>query len=432
MNQLSLKNITRHLKNERGVAALMGIVFGIIIIGSIAFNFLAESRLKQSGSILTYTSTNAFMIAEAGLRYVEKCLLEVDAAWGCPVKLQNNSDWTTILATNVPSDNFNHDFGGGNFSISFPGSVTPTHPANNTAGAPNDADNIRVIATGTFRGAERSIQRFISRSCVLSLDGATSCIGTTTNNNSSITPAPSPDSFGVCPVGGIVADLPALDVSHPCFDCVDSGTATTFCPNFSAGSHLTSGFLNTNPSNFCNMTINGDQVVKTSELVTTDNNILVAGNLNIDGNAAASLQLSNDAVDPNSTEETIITVYGNASLTHGGDIRVNGALTLKVGGTLDMKNSSKINNNQGEEADAIAMVEGNVTLKNSTEFIGAIQSDATISLENNAQMTGSMQGNEIKLRNNATLIFNPDGNPGGNTSGYLECLSSVVPPGWSE
>ncbi len=153
MKKLFFKKIPFPLNNERGVAALVSIILAIIILGSVAFNFVAETRQKQSGSILTYTSTNSLMIAEAGLRLTQKCLAVEDITWGCPAILQANSDWTTITS----ADNFNRDFGGdGNFAISFPGDTG------------NDAGKIFITSTGTFRGAQRSLSRLITRSaCVL-------------------------------------------------------------------------------------------------------------------------------------------------------------------------------------------------------------------------------------------------------------------------
>ena len=51
-------------KDEDGVAALMAVIFAVVLSGTIAVNFLVESRQKQAGGALTYTSTNAFLAAE--------------------------------------------------------------------------------------------------------------------------------------------------------------------------------------------------------------------------------------------------------------------------------------------------------------------------------------------------------------------------------
>ena len=277
------------LKNESGAAALMGIVMGLIIMGTIAFNFLAESRQKQSGAILTYTSTNAFMIAEAGIRFVEKCLTTTDAT--CATHFpdsQNNADWTTIddTITDIP-------FGDGAFTITF-----ATH-------ASNDADNIFVVSTGTYKGAQRSIRRFIPRfgQCpfIDVSQPATSCtngsgVGTANLNNSSITPPlPNPAPQVDCPTDGggnvdLVPALPALPA-----ECV--GCPNAACPNFNAGNHLNgSNFLIPRANNyFCTMNINNATVVKTTvnDGINNDDEILVAKVFRVQD--TATVKLNDDA-----------------------------------------------------------------------------------------------------------------------------------------
>ena len=405
--------IVRPLKNERGVAALMGVVMGILIVGTIAFNFLAESRQKQSGAILTYTSTNAFMIAEAGLRYAEKCLTETEAT--CPAALQGQSNWTTINNTN----NITLPFGGGSFTVSFPGSP------GNASGSPNDQDNIRVISVGTYKGGQRSIQRFISRECALNINAATSCVGTTTNNNSSIDPTPDPSASGVCPVGGLVDALDPLPGA--CSGCPNSS-----CPNFSVASHLDgSNFLIPRANNyFCNMNITGATVIRTTEAdgVNSDDSILVANDFTV--RDTATIRLSDDAADPENTDETTITVYGNSTIRNLGDIRVNGNFSHLVGGAFTMTNSSKVNNIQGDTDDVTVAVEGNITIRNSAAYKGALLSDATITIQNNGEVEGALQGNAVVLQNNATLIFSEDA--GSTTTAINQCATNNVPPGWSE
>jgi len=489
MIRFSLRKITYPLRNEKGVAALMGVVFGIIIVGSIAFNFLAESRQKQAGSILTYTSTNAFMIAEAGMRYAEKCLL-IDSTTGdteCDA-IQGKDDW----ATDIDSDeNFNDDFGGGNFAINFAGHTD------------DDEDNIFVVSTGTYKGGQRSIQRFISRQCVLSLDGATSCLGTITNNNSFIDPEPDASATGVCPTNppGIVVNIDDLIDTDDCFEC----DGTDPCPDFDAVDHLTGIVLNT--FEFCDMKLDGSVIVETAAAgtdtilvakdftikdlaslklaedaatgsntfaVTSADIVDVAGHsyvlndkvsLSTTGTLPTGLSISstyyvvtpinaNDfklsltssgtavtiAVDGSGTHsiekelevDTKITVHGKVLLKDAGDIRVKGSLTLKVKGTMNMKNSSRINNSDGNVADMLAQVEGDVVIKNSALFVGALQSDGKITFKNNAELQGSVQAQEVKLKNNATLIFEDNSGAGSNTSGYEECTSADLLPGWSE
>jgi hypothetical protein len=419
-----IKRIASPLINERGVAALVSIILAIIVLGSVAFNFIAETRQKQSGSILTYTSTNALMIAESGLRYTEKCLLEIDA--GCPAAIQNVSDWTTITA----AANFNKDFGGdGNFAITFPGHAN------------NDAGNIFVTSTGTFKGGQRSLSRFISRACILGENAVSSCSGTSIKNNSTIDPTPNPPPDPVCPPDppGIVGPFPV-----PPTDCDACDGSSALCPDFDPNVHLVAGnFLDpaiTTP--FCNFKlINGDEV-KTNEASFL--NIIVGNDFEIIDNA--TLKLNDDAVDPlDATKDTTITVYGNANLNNNGEIRVKGTLTLNVGtvdpvtflleadtGAFDMKNSSRVNNNAGEAANASVWAEGDITIKNSTLLVGSVASDGIIELQNNAEVQGALQGYEVKLRNNATVVYTDNENAGSNSSGYSLCGSGETGQNWSE
>jgi hypothetical protein len=419
-----LKRIGSPLNNDRGVAALVTIILAIIILGAVAFNFVAETRQKQAGSILTYTSTNSLMIAEAGLRYTEKCLLEIDA--GCPTAIQNVSDWTTITS----ADNFNKGFGGdGNFAISFPGHAN------------QDEGNIFVTSTGTFKGGQRSLSRFISRACILGTNAVSSCLGTSTKNNSLIDPVPNPPPDPVCPPDppGIVGPFPAPPVAC---DACDGSSA--LCPDFDPNTHLIAGnFLDpaiTTP--FCNFKLKNGETVKTNEASFL--NIVVGNDFEVIDNA--TLRLNEDAVDPlDATKDTTITVYGNAKLTNNGEIRVKGTLTLNIGtvdpvtflletdtGKFDMKNSSRVNNNQGEAANASVWAEGDVTIKNSSLFVGSVASDGTLQLENNAEVQGALQGQSVSLRNNATVIYTDNENAGSNSSGYSLCGSGETGQNWSE
>jgi hypothetical protein len=411
MKNLFYKRTASPLNNEQGVAALITIIMAIIILGSVAFNFVAETRQKQSGAILTYTSTNSLMIAEAGLRFTQKCLLEVDATWGCPTSLQNVGDWTTITST----ENFNKDFGGdGNFAISF-----PVH-------ANNDGDNIFVTATGTFRGGQRSFSRFISRICVLGENAITSCLGTTTKNNSLIDPPlPDPPITGECPEDppGIVGPFP--DAPVECDSC-----PSVSCPHFDTGDHLLAGnWLDPSFTRFCDFKIKNGEVVKTH--VGDHNNLVVKKDLEIKDNS--TIRLNDDAVDPlDATKDTIITVYDDASLLNNGEIKVKGTLTLNVSDKFEMKNSSRINNTQGEAANASVWVENDASIKNSSLLVGALASDGTISLKNNSEVQGALFGYSVELKNNATVIFTDNEDAGSSTTGYSQCTSGDIGPNWSE
>jgi hypothetical protein len=320
MKKLFLKNRMIHpLNNNRGAAALMGIVMGIIIMGTIAFNFLAESRQKQSGAILTYTSTNAFMIAEAGIRFAERCLLNTEAT--CSTDFPDSQTSTTWSTNITAADNFSNVFGGGNFAVSF-----PVH-------ASNDDDNILVLSTGTYKGAQRSIQRFIARFAQCPFidvaQPATSCSngsgsGTNTNNNSFIDPPlPNPPPQVECPEsGGEIDMVPDLDVNDltACIGCPNAA-----CPNFNAGTHLDgSDFLIPRANNyFCNMNVKNSTVLKTTVTDTsgnTDDAISVAQNFIVQD--TATVRLNDDAIAVSSNTFTVNT--GNDRLLVVGHPFVNG------------------------------------------------------------------------------------------------------------
>jgi hypothetical protein len=595
MMNLFLKNKIIHpLKNDRGAAALMGIVMGIIIMGTIAFNFLAESRQKQSGAILTYTSTNAFMIAEAGTRFVERCLLNTEAT--CSTDFpdsQTSTAWSTDITV---SDNFSNNFGGGKFDISF-----PVH-------ASNDDDNILVVSTGTYKGAQRSIQRFIPRfgQCpfIDVSQPATSCsngsgAGTSTQTNAFITPPlPNPPQQVVCPTdaGGDIDMVPDLDVNDltACIGCPNAA-----CPNFNAGTHLDgNNFLIPRANNyFCNMNVQNTTVMKTTVTDTsgnTDDAISVAKKFTVQDTATVKLNddaiavesssftvntgndrllvvahpfvngdtvvlttrdtlpaglsaetpyavvnknannfkvstsVGGSAIDitdsgtnthtvigvngftvntgnnrikitghpyknddvinlmtsdtlpaglssgtsyfvinkntnnfrlsltlggaaisitdngtglhaiKNGEQFTIMTVYGDTLLKNLGEIRVKGIYVLYAGDQLTMKNSSKINGLQGNVANNIALVENDVLIKNTSTFIGAIISDAKITIDDDGEVLGALFSSDIKFKDNAILTYqtSPSGNSPGETALDETSAASVcslgLPPGWTE
>ena len=499
--------MTGALNNERGVAALVSIILAIIILGSVAFNFIAETRQKQSGSALTYTSTNAFMIAEAGLRYTQKCM--VDSApgvenWGCPAALYENDDWTTgitIPGTIVPSTSF----GDGNFTV------------DTISDGDNDENNIKVISTGTFRGATRTLTRIISRICTPVEppdDGADFCTSYNDKNNASIDPPlPDPPVASECDPDGMV-NVPDLDSNYdPDCNCSPSFP----CPDFDPNNHLLAGnFLDPNVGEasdldtdrmvFCNFKLDDNEIVNTS--ITNDQSILVIKDFQIKDNA--ELRLKNDgpvddvftvstgtdrinitghsysvddevnvsskdtlpaglststtyyvinttandfqlsltaspgsAVDITDTgtdthriraaDDTSIIVYDDVTLKNNGVIRVRGTLAMLVADNFTMLNSSKLNQNQGTAANVLVMSEDDALIKNNAFFSGWLVSDGKINLKNNAEIQGAISGNEISLKNNATVVYTGNEDAGSNSSGAsvaTQCGTSVAPD-WS-
>ena len=161
----------------------------------------------------------------------------------------------------------------------------------------------------------RTIRRFISRACVLGQNAASSCLGTVTNNNSTITPTPTGAATNVCLAGGPVGtNVPPTLVPNPAACSTSCNGSHPSCPDFSAAGHLDgNGFLTR--TTFCRMNINGTTIVRTSEQETgvgtgnNDDTITVLRNLVIEGQA--SLRLSDDATVPLTTSDntTIIVLW---------------------------------------------------------------------------------------------------------------------------
>ena len=504
MKNLFLNKFPSQLNNERGVAALVSIILAIIILGSVAFNFVAETRQKQSGSALTYTSTQALMIAEAGLRYAQKCMVdtapggETPVDWGCPGPIYDNDDWTTgfaIPSTIVPSTSFGGD---GSFVV------------NAIADAGNDADNIKVTSIGTFRGAQRSLTRIVSRICTPAEppdDGVDFCTSFQNQNNANVEPPlEDPPVITECDPDGLV-NVPALDPNY------DSGCACSPgfpCPDFDPNVHLLAGnwldpsLTVSGLTVFCKFKIEDNETVKTKEdehdqiVVIKDFTIEDNGELRLKDDTAADNAFTvttatdrinvtshpyaaDDKVYLNSTDTlpaglnsttsyfvininandfqlsltaspgaavgitdtgtgthtvrkdapTNITVYDDVTLKNNGVIRVKGTLAMLVADKIDLKNSSKFNQLQGNAANVLAMAENDVTIKNNAFFAGWIVSDAKLSLKNNAEVQGAISGDQIELKNNATVVFSGNEDAGGNATATVanEC-GTTIDPNW--
>ncbi|PIR00507.1 MAG: hypothetical protein COV66_06270 [Nitrospinae bacterium CG11_big_fil_rev_8_21_14_0_20_45_15] len=180
---MQLKN--RLWQGQEGASMLMAVVLAIVTMAAIVFNFLAESEQKQSGASVTYTSTNAFLLADAGVRYVEKCLknppVTPDA---CPTGA-SSIDWKNDFIT-TPATTFTKNFptsdSSGTFSIEF------------IQNAINDTNNIRIRSTGTYKGAIRTIGSTVSRftTCVLGQQAISYCTASNIKNSASTTDPNSP------------------------------------------------------------------------------------------------------------------------------------------------------------------------------------------------------------------------------------------------
>ncbi|MFT4580058.1 MAG: hypothetical protein ACI9UO_002910 [Nitrospinales bacterium] len=411
MNKLfinkTIRLFTLPLKNSRGMAALISVVMSLVIIAALAFNFLAESRQKQTGAILTYTSINASLISEAGLRFIEKCMVDVEASWQCPTALQNEKDWAENI--NQSNNILGKSFAGGTFSIYFPGTSEPA----NLTGSPNDADNLRVISVGTYKGATRSLTRFINRKCVGVQYAVTSCNNLQLQGDI-INPVSPEDGDGdpnnVCTLDppGLVS-IPAYTENFTDYDC-DTGCngSDSECPNFDKnnGSHYETSTKLLKYFKFCEMTID-DIEVRTSVNTTADNNIYVAKILEIKGNNGL-LNLSYDSLSPYEYDDTSITVYKEFIMKDKAKVQVQGTLNIRVVEEFKMEEDSEVNASQGDPHDVILLAENKVELNDDAKFYGAILADGNIDVEDDAYVNGWIKSNKrVNLKKDAVIDHYP-------------------------
>ncbi|MBC8288606.1 MAG: hypothetical protein H8E42_14165 [Nitrospinae bacterium] len=377
-------------KNEDGAAALMGVIFAVIIIGSIAVNFLADSQQKQAGGALTYSSTNAFLAAEAGLRFAEKCLLEggtTEAGCPCTSWTGGCDDWVTA-PVNFPSD---IPFGGsrGAFEIQ----VTPV-----------SSTEIKVTSIGKFAGALRSFSKVVAINCSLSTNAITSCTPITNTNNSSVDPPTAPTQEGVCDIPAIPA-LPTFP-DDPATDC-PGGTGDYF--NLTAG-----GNTYTDASvQICSWTqSSGTTTFGTSGGTTT---VWVYENVNLSN--SADIQILGTVK---------FNIKGNVSISNqveflvGDTTPTEGTMTMQTDGDFSMENNSKINRVMDNASDVLVLIGGQGVFKNNILFTGGIYGDQLVfDLQNNAEFKGSVVAASVSLSNNATLTF--DDTAGQDSDSYEIC-----------
>lgn len=220
-------------EEQHGASMLMGVVLAIITLAAIAFNFLAETGQKQSGASVAYTSTNAFLIADAGVRYVEKCLKNHDS--GCPIA--SSTDWKADFIT-TPATNFTKNFPTtattGNFSVEF------------IQNAINDKDNIRIRSTGTYKGAIRTIGSTVSRfaTCVLGQQAISYCSTGSIKNSASTDDPNSP--VASCPAVSVDLLYPSEFPDDP-----------TTCPNTEYPDYANGSPTMASPYQYCSWSLSG-------------------------------------------------------------------------------------------------------------------------------------------------------------------------------
>lgn len=352
--------------NERGVAALTVVLLGVVMVGIIALGFLARTEDKQYGASLTSTGNNAFMTAEAGLRYTEKCLLNNDPA--CPA-VTANADWTNLTT------GFTKTFGSGNgqFTISF---------------APIDSDNVVVTSVGTFRGATREVSKTLTKAvCKLTQNVITTCQNPNIHPLSTITGTV---EQGYCPASPLVDPLT--------FPGNPAG-----CPNLSYPVFLNGVPPLAAPYQYCSWTH-------------------LLGNVTING--PATIWVANDF---DMTGTSTLTINGDVTINVGGqmnieddaEIVVNGTLTLHSTGNFVMRNRAVLNTTGGDPADVLLLAESLVELRNDSVFVGGIISNGEFRLENKAVFTGAVLADDARTRKDTTATH--AATAGSNSPQYNVC-----------
>lgn len=379
MRNFIVRLYKNRLNSQKGVAALMAVIIAMVVIASIGLNFVAETQQEQAGSTVTYTSTNAFLISQAGLRYAEKCLKQNLS--GCPC-------YNTCSHTNWPTANIlNKVFS----SIAFGdtrGSFTFIVTSATTSKA-------YVTATGTFAGATRELSKNITPSCAMSEQAATSCTGIMQSGNASISPSTSVLT-GSCSNTAVSLDT------------FPSGAVG--CPNASYPAF--SGGVVSSPYQYCSWTqtsgtttVNGNVTIYVQNGLTLSNSAVIAinGNVTIDVNSGGNVLLQNQS---------------SISIT-------SGSLTIKTAGTFTLQNNATINypigGSAGSAGAVMVMVQGaTATLSGNAQFSGGIYApSATLSIGNNSTLTGAVVANSGTMTSNASVTF--DTTAGNSTNGYSSC-----------
>ncbi|HRJ28900.1 MAG TPA: T9SS type A sorting domain-containing protein [Cyclobacteriaceae bacterium] len=136
---------------------------------------------------------------------------------------------------------------------------------------------------------------------------------------------------------------------------------------------------------------NGTFVTLTSPLNYTVGNYSTGNNntLTIDAGAELNIGSSGNPRDFNSSNNTVINVYG--TLIIWGDLVVNNNLILVVTGTLIIKGNVNMNNGGALNVSGNMVVDGNFTGNNNTEVNvdGSIAVGGSVNVGNNAILTGS-------------------------------------------
>ncbi|MFQ5673213.1 MAG: hypothetical protein ACE5G9_08970 [Nitrospinales bacterium] len=404
-----------YLRNDQGIAALMGVIIALVIVATLAFGFWAEVQQKQAGGAVSYTSTNAFLLAEAGIRYAEKCILASNPVNGSGCACGDlgctcNSTNGCVIDNTLNSVTINKTFGNGRGSFHVVFLVGTSSFATATS-------------VGTFAGAQREFKKVLclEAGCPLSESPITACTKLEISNNASSN-VPIPDPPPVCPDPPLVDPLvfpedPAgcPNAAFPDFIQATTPSGHLMPPDGNGFQELIPSATSPDKFQYCNMTISGSAKVK-----TPSNTIIWVGK---------DFKLKNNAVFlGNGTVE--VNVGQKAELKNVSDVRAadGGSVTIHTDGDFVMKNSSGANNvgdgvgtPDPDPASLIVLVGNNAKIKNSATLIGAIIANNKIELDNNALLNGSIMADQVELESNATIIFSPTA--GSGAAGIVSCKS---------
>ncbi len=387
MTERMSPNGSRPLNNARGAAALAGVILVLLVLSTLAFGFLVDSRQKHAGSALNLTSNNAFLTAEAGIRYTMKCLLDTDP--GCPPST-GSADWTTLV-------DFSKTFGDGRgqFDITFLNKQT---------------NSTRIQSRGTFEGAIRVLSRNVARGgCKLAENAITACTGIGIEGTATLNPPGAPTEDNFCSATPIAAlTLPPDPTGCPNADY----------PDFDPALHLDgSGFLT--QFQFCQMRITDDQVVKTS----AGDTVWVAQNFTLDKEGILEVNGGN-----------AFNVAGSTTFTKTAQVQVNGSVTFHTDVNFKVEKQAVVNVVSGDPADALALVGQNADVKDDAVYLGGIIANNRVRLDKEAQVTGALMSiqDRVDLKKNSVLTY--DSSAGISTGGYASCNAggAVVSADWGE
>ncbi|QPJ62539.1 MAG: hypothetical protein G3M70_11925 [Candidatus Nitronauta litoralis] len=142
-----MMTLHRQIKNESGVATLLMVIAGILIVGLVGMNFVIEQQNKHQGSAVTVNAEQAQANAEAGFRYATKCLQGNDPQCRCNTDVGANGCQSWINMQNFAPINL----GRGNFQVSF---------------SNLEQCSIGITSTGTVNNTQRTVSDILTRNAI--------------------------------------------------------------------------------------------------------------------------------------------------------------------------------------------------------------------------------------------------------------------------